>query len=62
VLEAFRTVQMVDVHLPTTDGREVVLSRYTDPDAAVALLLQQLRLTLPVQPSPRLIVPRGRAI
>jgi hypothetical protein len=62
VLEAFRTVQMVDVHLPTTDGREVVLSPYTDPDAAVALLLQQLPLTLPVQPSARLIVPRGRAI
>jgi len=61
VLEAFRTVQMVDVHLPTTDGREVVLSRYTDPDAAVALLVQQLRLTLPVQPSPRLTVPQGRA-
>ena len=61
VLEAFRTVQMVDVHLPTTDGREVVLSRYTDPDAAVALLVQQLRLTVPVQPSPRLTVPQGRA-
>ena len=57
VLEAFRTVQMVDVHLPTTDGREVVLSRYTDPATAVSLLLQQLRLTLPVQPAPRLIVP-----
>jgi hypothetical protein len=61
VLAAFRTVQMVDVHLPTTDGREVVLSRYTDPDAAVALLLQQLRLTLPVQPAPRLTVPPARA-
>ena len=59
VLAAFRTVQMVDVHLPPTDGREVVLSRYTDPDAAVALLLQQLRLTLPIQPAPRLIVPQG---
>jgi len=59
VLEAFRTVQMVDVHLPTTDGREVILSRYTDPDAAVTLLLRQLRLTLPGQPAPRLIVPHA---
>jgi hypothetical protein len=57
VLDAFRTVQMVDVHLPTTDGREVVLARYTDPDAAVTLLLQKLRLTLPGQPAPRLTVP-----
>jgi transposase len=56
VLEAFRTIQMVDVHLPPTDGREVVLSRYTDPDAAVTLLLPQLRLTLPSQPAPRLTV------
>ena len=60
VLETFRTVQMVDVHLPTTDGREIVLSRYTDPDAAVTLLLQQLRLTLPVHPAPRLTVPPAR--
>jgi Transposase DDE domain len=61
VLEMFQRIQMVDVHLPTTDGRAVVLSRYTAPDAAVELLLQQLRLTLPVQPPPRLIVPQGRA-
>jgi Transposase DDE domain len=61
VLETFRTVQMVDVHLPTTDGREVILSRYTDPGAAVTLLLQQLRLTLPIQPAPRLIVAQGPA-
>src|SRR5207237_10531947 len=28
VLENFAAVQMIDVHLPTTDGRELVLSRY----------------------------------
>ena len=31
VLEKFAVVQMLDVHLPTTDGREVVLTRYTQP-------------------------------
>ena len=31
VLQTFKTMQMVDVHLPTTDGRELVLSRYTSP-------------------------------
>jgi hypothetical protein len=54
VLEKFRAIPMVDVHLPTTDGREIVLPRYTQPDPEVALLLQQLRICLPPQPSPRI--------
>jgi hypothetical protein len=54
VLDTLRAIQMVDVHLPTTDGREVVLSRYTEPEPAVTLLLRQLRLELPAQPTPRL--------
>ena len=32
VIAKFKTMQMVDVHLPTTDGRELVLSRYTQPE------------------------------
>jgi transposase len=28
-LEKFAAVQMIDVHLPTTDGRDLVLTRYT---------------------------------
>ena len=39
-------IQMVDVHLPTTDGRAVMLSRYTEPEADQALLLQQLKTRL----------------
>jgi len=54
VLDTLRAIQMVDVHLPTTDGREVVLSRYTEPEPDVTLLLRQLRLELPAQPTPRL--------
>jgi hypothetical protein len=54
VLEKLRAIQMVDVHLPTTDGREIVLSRYTEPEPEVTLLLRQLRLALPAQPTPRL--------
>jgi transposase len=57
VFEKLRAIQMVDVHLPTIDGREVVLSRYTQPAPDAALLLQQLRLTLPAQPPPRLSIP-----
>jgi hypothetical protein len=45
---------MIDVHLPTTDGREILLSRYTEPDADVELLLSQLDLRLPSQPPPRI--------
>jgi len=54
VLEKFATIQMVDVHLPTTDGRHLVLSRYTQPNKDHQLLLQQLKLNLPPQPPPRI--------
>jgi transposase len=54
VLEKFRAIQMVDVHLPTTDGRTVVLSRHTQPQPEQEALLHQLRLTLPDQPPPQI--------
>ena len=54
VIAKFKTIQMVDVHVPTTDGRELVLSRYTQPEADHRMLLEQLRLTLPEQPPPRI--------
>ncbi len=40
-------MQMVDVHIPTTDGRHLVLSRYTQPDQDQKLLLQEMKLALP---------------
>lgn len=54
VLEKFATVQMLDVHLPTTDGREVVMSRYTQPSKEMQLLLDQLKMTLPEQAPPKI--------
>jgi len=54
VLDKFALLQMLDVHFPTTDGRLLVLSRYTQPEADQKILLEQLRLTLPPQPPPRL--------
>jgi len=54
ILEKFKAMQMIDVHLPTTDGRNLVLPRYTQPEKDLQLLLQQLNLTLPDQPPPRL--------
>src|ERR1700756_1648242 len=45
-LEKFAAVQMIDVHLPTTDGRELVLTRYTQPEPELQLLINQLKLQL----------------
>jgi len=57
ILEKFAAMQMVDVHLPTTDGRELILSRYTQPEKDQQLLLQQLKLRLPEQPPPKIKAP-----
>ncbi|MEE9196177.1 MAG: IS1634 family transposase [Alphaproteobacteria bacterium] len=56
VFEKFKTMQMVDVHLPTTDGRHIILPRHTQPNSDQQILLQKLKLTLPPQPPPRIIV------
>jgi hypothetical protein len=53
-LEKFAAVQMIDVHLPTTDGREIRLTRYTHPEPELQLLIDQLKLRLPPQPPPRI--------
>ena len=55
VLDKMAAIQMVDVQLPTTDGRTVILSRYTEPELDQAILLQRLQLSLPTQPRPRVI-------
>jgi transposase len=54
VLEKMGTMQMLDVHFPTTDGRELIFHRYTQPEADQKLLLEQLKLVLPEQSPPRL--------
>jgi hypothetical protein len=46
-IEKFVAVQMIDVHLPITDGRELVLTRYTQPDPELQLLINQLKFQLP---------------
>lgn len=54
VLEKFAAIMMIDVHLPTTDGRHIILSRYTEPNDDQRLLLQQMKLNLPAQPPPKI--------
>jgi hypothetical protein len=53
-LASLAAIQMVDVEIPTTDGRVLVLPRYTEPEAPQAMLLEKLGLTLPAQPPPRI--------
>ncbi|MEI6197470.1 MAG: IS1634 family transposase [Verrucomicrobiota bacterium] len=54
VFEKLATLQLLDVRVPTTDGRELLLVRRTEPDRDLALLLARLNLTLPPQPPPRI--------
>ena len=53
-LEKFAAMQMIDVHLPTTDGRELILTRTTQPEPELQLLLGKLKLELPAQPPPKI--------
>jgi transposase len=57
VLDKMAAIQMLDVHFPTTDGRTLILRRYTKPTTEQKMLVKQLKLTLPSQPLPSITVP-----
>ena len=61
VLEKLATLQMLDVCLPTTDGRWLIMPRYTQPEPDQSLMLHQLNLALPAQPPPRIKAPQEAA-
>jgi transposase len=54
VLEKLATIQMVEVWIPTVDGRWLVLPRHTQPEKDVQVVMNQIRITLPSQPRPRI--------
>ena len=62
VLDKFAAVQMLDVHIPTTDDRELVLTRYTEPEKELKLLLERLNLELPAQPPPKITANQAQAL
>jgi hypothetical protein len=64
LIEKLSAIQMIDVHVPTADGRELVLTRYTEPEPDQRLLLGELRLELPAQPPPKITaeMPRSPAL
>jgi transposase len=59
VLDKFAAMQLLNVHFPTTDGRELIFTRHTEPDVDQQLLLAQLGWTLPAQPPPRITAKRA---
>jgi DDE family transposase len=54
VLESLSGILMLDVHIPLADGRELVMPRYTQPEAEHRLILEKLGWDLPPQPPPRI--------
>lgn len=61
VLEKLATIQMIDVWIPTCDGRWLVLPRYTQPAKDLQVLMEKLSLALPAQPPPRITAPTATA-
>ena len=54
VFEKLATIQMVEVWIPTLDGRWLVLPRHTQPENDVQAILDHIQITLPSQPPPRI--------
>ena len=53
-LKSLGAIRMLDVHFPTTDGRTLIMPRYTEPEPEQQMLLEKLQLKLPTQPPPRI--------
>jgi hypothetical protein len=62
IIEQVAQMQMIDVHQPTTDGRTILLSRYTQPNRDLALLFAKLGLDLSAQPPPRITADQTVAV
>ena len=56
VLDKLAVIQMLDVHFPTTDGRTLILSRYTNRTPSRRSFCNSFNLTLPAQPPPKITI------
>ena len=54
VIEQLSGILMLDIAIPTTDGRELRMKRFTKPDKVQQLILSQLNLDLPDQAPPEI--------
>jgi transposase len=52
-------IQMLNVHFPTTDGRELIFTRYTQPEPEHLILRSHLAWALPPQPPLRITAKRN---
>ena len=59
VLEKFSAVWVIDVRAPTSDGRELALTRHTQPGSDLKRLIKRLKQTVPPQPSPKITATPG---
>jgi hypothetical protein len=62
VFDKLATIQMLDVIVPATDGRELILVRRTEPNPDVQLLLLKLEMQLPPQPPPKIRYPKNSSV
>jgi len=53
VLDKFGAVVMIDVRIPTTDGRILEMRRYSQPELEHRMILDKLKMDLPKQPPPK---------
>jgi transposase len=54
VLETLSRIQLLNVSIPTQDGRTLRMQRYTEPELEHKLILEKLNVTLPPQSPPKI--------
>jgi transposase len=53
VLDKLGTIKMIDVRIPTADGRMLEMRRYSQPEIEHRIILDKLKMDLPAQPPPK---------
>jgi transposase len=54
VLDKLGSIMMIDVCIPTADGRILEMRRYSQPEVEHKIILDKLKMNLPKQPPPRI--------
>jgi transposase len=53
VFDKLGTIMMIDVRIPTADGRMLEMRRYSQPEIEHRIILDKLKMNLPKQPPPK---------
>jgi len=54
VLDKLGSIMMIDVRIPTADGRMLEMRRYSQPEVEHRIILDKLKMDLPKQPPPKI--------